>query len=116
MYLVFRSERSRRCELTDYVDRYIVDRLKNLTGVADVTIFGERRYAMRIWIDRERLAAYNMTVQDIEDALRAQNVEMPSGRIESTDREFTVLSRTGLTTAEQFGNIVIKLAGDIRSS
>jgi multidrug efflux pump len=97
-------------ELTDYVDRFVVDRLKNLTGVADVTIFGERRYAMRIWVDRERLAAYNLTVQDIETALRTQNVELPSGRIESQDREFTILSRTGLTTPEQFESIVVKLA------
>ena len=110
MYLVFRGDRMSPLEITDYVDRFIVDRLKNLTGVADVTIFGERRYAMRIWMDRERLAAFALTVQDVENALRAQNVELPSGRIESQDREFTVLSRTGLTTPEQFGNIVVKLS------
>jgi multidrug efflux pump len=55
----------------------VVDRVKNLTGVADVRILGERLYAMRIWLDRARLAAYNITVQDIEAALRAQNVEIP---------------------------------------
>jgi multidrug efflux pump len=110
IYLAFTSDRMNALELTDYVDRFVVDRLKNLTGVADVTIFGERRYAMRIWVDRERLAAYNLTVQDIESALRTQNVELPSGRIESQDREFTILSRTGLTTPEQFENIVVKLA------
>jgi multidrug efflux pump len=110
MYLVFRSDRMSPLEITDYVDRFIVDRLKNLSGVADTTIFGERRYAMRIWVDRERLAAFGLTVQDVENALRAQNVELPSGRIESKDREFTVLSRTGLTTPEQFGNIVVKLS------
>jgi multidrug efflux pump len=110
MYIVFRSDRMSGLEITDYVDRFVLDRLKNLTGIADITIFGERRYAMRIWVDRERLAAYNLTVQDIESALRAQNVDLPSGRIESTDREFTVLSRTGLTTPEQFSNIIVKLA------
>lgn len=110
MYLVFTSDRMSPLEITDYVDRFVIDRLKNLTGVADVTIFGERRYAMRIWIDRERLAAFNLTVQDIEGALRTQNVELPSGRIESADREFSVLSRTGLVTPEQFRNIVIKIA------
>jgi multidrug efflux pump len=110
MYIVFRSDRMTSLEITDYVDRYVVDRLKNLTGVADVTIFGERRYAMRIWADRERLAAFNLTVQDVENALRAQNVELPSGRIESVDREFTVLSRTGLRTPEEFGEIVVKIA------
>ncbi len=110
MNLVFTSDRMNALEITDYVDRFVLDRLKNLNGVADVTIYGERRYAMRIWIDRERLAAYNLTVQDLENALRAQNVELPSGRIESRDREFAVLSRTGLTNPEQFRNIVIKIA------
>ena len=112
MLLVFKSAEMNPLEITDYLDRFIVDRLKNLNGVADVTIYGERRYAMRIWIDRERLAAFNLTVQDIESALRAQNVELPSGRIESENREFSVLSRTGLVTPEQFKNIVIKISGD----
>jgi len=110
MYLVFTSDQMNALEITDYVDRYVLDRLKNLTGVADVTIYGERRYAMRVWVDRERLAAYSLTVQDIENALRNQNVEIPSGRIESREREFSVLSRTGLTTPEQFREIVVKRA------
>lgn len=110
LFLSFTSTNQGPLEITDYVDRFVVDRLKNLTGVADVQIYGERRYAMRIWIDRARLAAYDLTVQDVEDALRTQNVEIPSGRIESADREFNVLSRTGLQTPEQFENIVVKLA------
>src|SRR6202008_2871905 len=108
--LVFTSDQMNALEITDYVDRFVLDRLKNLDGVADVTIYGERRYAMRIWIDRERLAAFNLTVQDMENALRTQNVELPSGRIESRNREFSVLSRTGLVTPEQFRNIIVKLA------
>jgi multidrug efflux pump len=108
--LVFTSPKMTALQITDYIDRFIIDRIKNLEGVADVQIFGERRYAMRIWIDRERLAAFNLTVQDVENALRAQNVELPSGRIESTDREFPVLSRTGLVTPDEFGNIIVKLA------
>jgi len=111
LFLSFTSDRMSSIEITDHVDRYVIDRLKNLTGVADVDIFGERRFAMRIWIDRERLAAYNLTVQDIEDSLRRQNVEIPSGRIESIDREFNVLSRTGLTTPEQFEEIIVKRGG-----
>jgi multidrug efflux pump len=110
MNLVFTSDRMNALEITDYVDRFVLDRLKNLNGVADVTIYGERRYAMRIWIDRERLAAFSLTVQDVENALKAQNVELPSGRIESLDREFSVLSRTGLVTPEQFRSIVVKTA------
>ncbi len=105
------SDRHKPVEMSDYADRYMRDPLQNLPGVSEVRIFGERRYAMRIWIDRIRLAAYELTVQDVENALREQNVEVPSGRIESVDREFTVLSRTGLTTPEQFRRIVVKDVG-----
>ncbi|GLK55486.1 multidrug efflux pump [Methylopila capsulata] len=110
MYLAFRSDRMNQLELTDYVNRYVLDRFKILPGVADIQIFGERKYAMRIYVDRNRLAAYALTVQDVETALSQQNVEIPSGRIESADREFSVLSRTGLQTPEEFGNIVVKVA------
>ncbi|QRM54364.1 efflux RND transporter permease subunit [Sinorhizobium sp. BG8] len=108
VFVVFRNDRMSPLELTDYVDRNIVDRFKNVTGVADVQIYGERRYAMRIWIDRERLAALGLTVQEIEDSLRAQNVEIPAGRLESNDREFTVLSKTALSSVDDFENIIVK--------
>jgi len=111
MYIAFTSSTLSPLEVTDIADRYVKDQIQNVPGVAEVTIFGERRYAMRIWVDRARLAAYSLTVQDVENALRQQNVEIPSGRIESTDREFTVLSRTGLTTPEQFGRIILAEAG-----
>jgi multidrug efflux pump len=111
IYLVFRSESMDPLQLTDYVNRFVVDRFKNVKGVADVQIYGERRYAMRVWIDSDRLAGYGLTIQDVENAIRSQNAEFPAGRIESEDREFTVLSRTGLSTPAQFGNIVIKTTG-----
>jgi len=111
MYIAFTSSTLSPLEVTDIADRYVKDQIQNVPGVAEVTIFGERRYAMRIWVDRTRLAAYALTVQDVETALRQQNVEIPSGRIESTDREFTVLSRTGLTTPEEFGRIVVVETG-----
>jgi multidrug efflux pump len=96
--------------LSDYADRFVVDRLKTLPGVASVIIGGERRYAMRIWLDRERLAAYGLTPQDVEDALRRQNIEVPSGRIESTLREFTVLSESDLRTPQEFNDLIIREA------
>jgi len=108
IYIAFTSDRHQPIEISDYADRYVRDRLQNIPGVAEVRIFGERRYAMRIWLDRARLAAYELAVLDVETALRQQNVEVPSGRIESLDREFTVLSRTGLVTPEQFERVVIK--------
>ena len=76
MWLAF-SASADALEISDYADRYIADRLKTLPGVATVIIGGERRYAMRIWLDRDRLAAFGLTPQDVENALRRQNVEMP---------------------------------------
>ncbi|BBK43630.1 acriflavin resistance protein [Allostella vacuolata] len=111
IYIAFTSDRQPTIEISDYADRFVKDRLQTLPGVSEVRIFGERRYAMRIWLDRARLAAYGLTVQDVEGALGQQNVEIPSGRIESLDREFTVLSRTGLRTPEEFARIVVKDAG-----
>ena len=108
IYIAFTSNRHKPIEISDYADRYVRDRLQNLPGVSEARIFGERRYAMRIWLDRTRLAAHDLTVQEVEDALRQQNAEVPSGRIESLEREFTVLSRTGLSTPEQFRQIVVK--------
>jgi len=110
IYLAFTSDRHSPLEVTDFADRYVKDRLQNLRGVAEVQIYGERRYAMRIWVDRFRLAAYDLTIQDVENALREQNVEVPSGRIESLDREFTVLSQTDLQTPEEFERIIVKHA------
>jgi multidrug efflux pump len=111
MYIAFKSDRMSALEITDYLDRVVTDRLQNQPGVAQVSIFGGREYSMRVWIDRERLAAYNLTVQDVENAIRAQNAEIPSGRIESLDREFTVVSKTALETPEEFGAIVVKASG-----
>jgi len=108
LYLSLTSTRHSPLELTDFADRFIAERVQNITGVAEVRILGQRQYAMRIWLDRSRLSAYNVTVQEIEAAVRAQNVEIPSGRIESSDREFTVLSQTGLVTPDQFREIVVK--------
>jgi len=94
-------------EVSDYLNRYVKPRLSVLPGAADVWIFGERRTAMRINVDRDRLAAYRLTPQDVEDALRRQNVELPSGRIESAKREFSIVAATDVSTREQFENIII---------
>ncbi len=114
IFLVLQSSTMNALELTDYVDRYVVNRFKNLDGVADVSVNGERRYAMRVWIDPARLAGYQLTVQDVENAIRNQNADIPAGRIESAEREFTVLSRTSLGTPEQFSKIVLKQAGGLQ--
>ncbi len=101
------SDKMNALELTDYADRFLVDRLSTVSGVANVRIGGERRYAMRIWMNKQALAAREVTVQDVENALKQQNLEVPSGRIESVEREFTVMSDTGLKTPEQFEGLVL---------
>jgi len=108
MWLRLFSDQHGPLDISDYADRFVADRLKTLPGVASVIIGGERRYAMRIWLDRERLAAYALTPQDVEVALRRQNIEVPSGRIESSQREFTVLSESDLRTPAQFNQLIIR--------
>ena len=108
MYLAFTSDRMSPLQVSDWADRFVKPQIQNLPGISEIVIFGERRYAMRIWIDRMRLAAYGLTVQDVEAALRQQNVEIPSGRIESVDREFSILSRTGLVTPEEFERVIVR--------
>jgi multidrug efflux pump len=98
-------------EASDYVNRYIKPRLTVIPGTAEVRVFGERLMAMRIFLDRTRLAAYRLTVQDVEDSLRRQNAEIPAGRIESDAREFTVVSQTGVQTVEQFSDIIVSNVG-----
>jgi multidrug efflux pump len=108
IFLSFSSDRHSPLEITDYADRYVKDQLQVLTGVAEVSLRGEREYAMRIWLDPEKLAAYQLTPEDVENALRRQNVEVPAGRVESLQREFTVLSETDLRTPEEFNDLVLK--------
>jgi multidrug efflux pump len=108
IYIAFSSDRHSPMEITDYADRYVKDQLQTIPGAAQVRIFGERMYSMRIWLDPDRLAAYQLTPQDIEQALRRENVEVPSGLVESRYREFTVLSETDLKLPQQFNDMVIK--------
>ncbi len=111
IWLAFSSDRQSPLEITDYADRIVADQLKTLPGVASVIVGGERRYAMRVWLDAQRLVAYGLTVQDVEAALRSQNVELPAGRIESEMREFTVQASTDLKTPEEFASVIIRQVG-----
>ncbi|HMY28986.1 MAG TPA: efflux RND transporter permease subunit, partial [Agitococcus sp.] len=108
IWLAFSSQQHTSLQINQFADKQVKSRLQTLDGVADIRIFGERKPAMRIWLDKEKLARFSLTPQDIESALRAQNVEIPSGRVESVQREFSVLAETDLNTVEQFENIIIK--------
>ncbi|MBX9870961.1 MAG: efflux RND transporter permease subunit [Burkholderiaceae bacterium] len=108
IWLAFSSDTQSALQLNEMINRLVKPRLQTVTGAADVRIFGERKYAMRVWLDPDRLAAYKLTTQDAEDALRRSNLEVPAGRIESRQREFSVSSNTDLRTPQQFGEIVIR--------
>jgi multidrug efflux pump len=106
MYLAFSSDRHSRVEIADYAERLVKDRIQTIPGVAQAQVFSST-YAMRVWLQPQRLAGFGLTPVDVENALRAQNVEIPAGRVESSAREFTVLSETDLRTPEQFGEVIL---------
>ena len=111
MYISVVSSVLGRMELTDYTDRYIADRFAAVPGVANAGVYGARP-AMRIWVDRLALAARGLTVNDIESALRRENLELPAGRIETVDRELTVRIARGYESAKEFRELVITRGDD----
>ncbi len=112
MWITLRSDVWDAAELSDFADRALADRLSVLDGVADVSIGGERRYAIRVWLDRERLAARDITVAEVEAALEANNVELPAGSVDSSTRNFTVRAEGRLSTVEEFRRLVIRRSGN----
>ncbi len=114
MWVALRSDSLSPEQLSDFAERNLTDQFSVLNGVADVRIGGERRYATRIWLDREAMAARQVTVTDIEQALRANNVELPAGRIDSFSRNFTVRADSRLATVEEFERMPIRRDGDFQ--
>jgi multidrug efflux pump len=110
IWMAFTSDTLNPLQINDLLNRIVKPRLQTVTGVADVRIFGERKYAMRVWLDPYKLAGYRLTTQDVEDAIRRSNLELPAGRIESQQREFSVTSQTDLVRPSQFAEIVIRNA------
>lgn len=112
MGLALSGEHLDSIELSSIAEKLIVDRLSKLQGVAGILFHGQRRYALRLWIDNQRLNSYGLTVADLESALDRENVEVPAGRVESLTNEFTVRNLSGLQTVQEFENLVIgKIAG-----
>jgi multidrug efflux pump len=108
IWIAFTSETLNPLQINDLVNRIVKPRLQTVTGVADVRIFGERKYAMRVWLDPDKMAGYRLTTQDVEEAIARSNLELPAGRIESQQREFSVTSQTNLVRPAQFQEIVIR--------
>ena len=107
IWLSLMSDRYDDMEITDFAERHLKDKFAALPGVSAVWVGGSRRYAMRIWLDAERLASRAVTVQDVEEALRKQNVSIPSGRIQGDRLEYTVRTEGQLETQEQFNRLIL---------
>ena len=108
IWLAFTSDQLSPLEITELINHVVKPRLQTVPGVSEVQMGGDREYSMRVWLDPDKLAAFRLTVQDVEEALRRQNLEVPAGRIESTQREFSVTARTDLNTVAQFEAVIVK--------
>jgi multidrug efflux pump len=108
VFLAMSSDTHSALQLSEMANQLVKPILQTAPGAADVTVFGERKFSMRVWLDPDRLAAYRLTVQDVEDALRRSNLEVPAGRIESAQREFNVTAATDLRRPAEFRQVVIR--------
>ena len=107
MWLNLSSDRLSVPALTDYAERYLTDRFSVLDGVARVRIGGAQSYAMRVWLDRNKLAAHGLTVADVEKALRTENLELPAGSIDSAERQFTIRIKRQFKSTQDFTRLVL---------
>ena len=108
IFLALSSDTHNALQLSEMANTLVKPVLQTAPGAAEVNIYGERKFAMRIWVDPDKLAAYKLTVQDLEDALRRANLEVPAGRIESAQREFNVTAATDLQRPQEFTQVVIR--------
>jgi multidrug efflux pump len=107
VWMALSSKEHSGLELTEVADRVLKERLQRIDGVGSVIIAGERKYAMRVWLDPLRMAAHGLTAQDVELAIRSENAEIPGGRVEGSGREFAVRTRGELSKPEEFGAIIV---------
>jgi len=108
VFLAMSSDTHTSLQLSEMANQLVKPVLQTAPGAADVNVYGERKFSMRIWLDPDKLAAYRLTVQDVEDALRRSNLEVPAGRIESAQREFNVTAATDLRRPTEFRQVVIR--------
>ncbi|MDP1616718.1 efflux RND transporter permease subunit [Phenylobacterium sp.] len=111
IFLALSSTTLNRLQLTDYANRYLVERISTVPGVAQVGVGGAQNYAMRIWLDPQAMAARNVTVADVENALNSQNLELPAGSLEAEAKDFTIRVARGYTTPEEFSNLPVTTSG-----
>lgn len=111
IFLNIRSDKRSLLELSDMAETVFKERLQTINGVSEIRIWGQKRYAMRMWIEPERLAAYDLTPLDVQLALQAENIELPSGSVEGANTELTVRTQGRLTTPEEFNDLILKEDG-----
>jgi HAE1 family hydrophobic/amphiphilic exporter-1/multidrug efflux pump len=110
--MTIQSDNKNVIELTDYAENVIAQRLQTIPGVSSVQIWGQRKYAMRLWIDPIKLASYGLTISDVRMALNNQNIELPSGKLTGANTELTVKTLGNLSKVEEFNDIIIRADGD----
>jgi multidrug efflux pump len=106
--MTLQSDKRNQLELSDYAENVIAQRLQTIPGVSGIQIWGQKRFAMRIWIDPAKLASYRLTALDVKNALDRENVELPSGKITGNSTELSVKTLGNLTNEEQFNNLIIQ--------
>ncbi|HEX9780449.1 MAG TPA: efflux RND transporter permease subunit [bacterium] len=111
MWIALHSDRFSTLELTSLAENVLKDRLQTLPGVSSILIGGAKRFAIRLWLDADRMAAHGVTVSDVEDALRTQSVELPSGRVENLQRELSIETQGELKTPQEYERLVIRNEG-----
>ena len=106
--MTVQSNTRNQLQMTEYANNVLVERLQTIPGVSGIQIWGEKRYAMRIWIDPAKLVSFNITANDVQTALLRENVELPSGKISGNTTELTVRTFGKLNTEEEFNNLIVK--------
>ncbi len=114
--MTVQSNTRNQLQVTEYANNVLVERLQTIPGVSSIQVWGEKRYAMRIWLDPNKLTAFGLTPGDVQNALLSQNVELPSGKISGDATELTVRTFGRLNTEDEFNNIIVKNSGgsDVR--
>ncbi len=110
--LYVKSEKRSLLELSEIAELTLKEQLQTISGVSAVSIWGEKRYAMRLWLDPAKLAGYQLTPMDVRNAITRENIELPAGRIEGTSTELTIRTLGLMTTPAEFNNLIIKQSGD----
>jgi len=108
MYITLKSNSKNLLEISDIASNVFKERLQTIPGVSQVSIFGEKRFSMRLWLDPYKMASLKVSPQEVRSALNSENIELPSGRIEGANTELTIRTKGRLLTPQEFNNLIIR--------